>query len=85
MLYSDYKRDRLKEIDGAGSGLDADLLDGKEASEFADKVEGMCVHTNHITADYTLVDTNNAVSAGDVTIDDGVTVTVEDGATWTVV
>ncbi|MBS4785191.1 MAG: hypothetical protein KH009_03665 [Clostridiales bacterium] len=27
--------DKLKTVDGAGSGLDADLLDGKQASEFA--------------------------------------------------
>lgn len=27
--------EKLKEVDGTGSGLDADLLDGKHASEFA--------------------------------------------------
>ena len=30
---------KLKTVDGAGSGLDADLLDGKHASEFALKTE----------------------------------------------
>ena len=31
--------DKLKTVDGAGSGLDADLLDGKHASEFVLKTE----------------------------------------------
>ena len=28
--------DKIKTVDGTGSGLDADLLDGKEASSFAE-------------------------------------------------
>lgn len=38
-----------------------------------------------VTADYTIPTGQNAVTAGPVTVDDGVTVTVSDGSTWTVV
>ena len=38
-----------------------------------------------VTADYTLTTGKNAMSAGDITIATGVTVTVPAGATWTVV
>ena len=31
---------KIKSMDGAGSGLDADLLDGKHGSEYATKVQG---------------------------------------------
>ncbi len=33
--------DKIKTIDGSGSGLDADLLDGKEASAFATAAQGL--------------------------------------------
>jgi hypothetical protein len=38
-----------------------------------------------ITANYTITDGYNAMSAGPITINSGVTVTVGDGETWTVV
>ena len=38
-----------------------------------------------VTTDYTLSGSLNAMSAGPITIDSGVTVTVSSGATWTVV
>jgi hypothetical protein len=38
-----------------------------------------------VTTDYTLTSNKNAMSAGPVTVADGVTVTVPTGATWTVV
>lgn len=38
-----------------------------------------------ITANITIIASNNALSAGPITIADGVTVTIEDGATWTIV
>jgi len=34
MKYSDIVRNKVKEVDGADSGIDADLLDGKEAADF---------------------------------------------------
>lgn len=44
------------------------------------------VETNqNVTANYTLTTGFNAVSAGPVTVANGVVVTVPDGATWTVV
>lgn len=41
----------LKKVDGTGSGLDADLLDGKHASEFALKSETNLQKTDLILAD----------------------------------
>ena len=38
-----------------------------------------------VDADYTITSGKNAVSAGPITIDDGVTVTVPSGSAWTVV
>lgn len=38
-----------------------------------------------ITANYAITTGSNAMSAGPITIADGVTVTVPDGCTWTVV
>jgi hypothetical protein len=38
-----------------------------------------------ISANYTLIATNNAMTAGPVTVASGITVTVSSGATWTVV
>lgn len=46
---------------------------------------GFFVNTQTISADYTLAATNNAMSAGPVTVASGITVTVSSGATWTVV
>ena len=47
--------------------------------------EGMVIHTNTITEDYTLPEGYNAVSAGDVEIEDGVTVEIQDGSSWVIV
>jgi len=38
-----------------------------------------------ITADYTIPATSNAMTAGPVTINSGVTITVPSGSTWTVI
>jgi hypothetical protein len=38
-----------------------------------------------VTTDYTLTTNKNAMSAGPITINDGITVTVPDGSAWTVV
>lgn len=46
---------------------------------------GFFVNTQTISVDYTLAATNNAMSAGPVSVASGITVTVSSGATWTVV
>lgn len=46
---------------------------------------GMWENAITISADYTITTGNNAVSAGPVTIDTGITVTVPSGSSWTVV
>ena len=38
-----------------------------------------------VTADYTITSGKNAMSAGDIIIDDGVTVTIPDGSNWVIV
>jgi hypothetical protein len=45
---------------------------------------GMFENAKTITADYTITDGNNAMSAGPITIADGVNVTIPDGSTWTI-
>jgi len=42
-------------------------------------------NNTNVTSDYTITSGKNAMSAGPITIDSGVTVTVPSGSTWTVV
>jgi len=42
-------------------------------------------HANTITANYTIATGNNAISAGAITIANGITVTVPNGSTWSIV
>lgn len=46
---------------------------------------GLWENAATITANYTITAGNNAMSAGPITVDSGVTVTVPSGSTWTVV
>jgi hypothetical protein len=46
---------------------------------------GFVENSTVISENYTLVDNRNAMTAGDITVADGVTVTVGDGSTWTIV
>ena len=39
----------------------------------------------HVTGDYTITTGKNAMSAGPITVDNGVTVTVPNGSVWSVV
>jgi hypothetical protein len=45
---------------------------------------GMFENAQIITEDYTITTGNNAMSAGPITIADGVLVTIPDGSTWTI-
>jgi hypothetical protein len=47
--------------------------------------EGLWENNATISANYTITSGNNALSAGPITVDSGVTVTVPSGSTWTVV
>ena len=42
-------------------------------------------NTNTISADYTITANHNGMTAGPITINSGVTVTVPAGSTWTIV
>ena len=50
-------------------------------------INGIGFVENSTTLDqsYTLADNRNAMTAGDITVANGVTITVGDGSTWTVV
>ena len=50
-------------------------------------INGIGFVENSITldTDYALADNRNAMTAGPVTVSDGITITVGDGSTWTVV
>ena len=46
---------------------------------------GFVENSNTIDTSYTLADNRNAITAGDITVADGIVITVGDGATWTIV
>ena len=46
---------------------------------------GLWEHANTISANYTIASGNNALSAGPITVDSGVSVTVPSGSNWTIV
>jgi len=46
--------------------------------------EGLYEHAHTITANYSITSGNNALSAGPVTINSGVSVTVPTGSTWVI-
>jgi hypothetical protein len=50
-----------------------------------DSSSGIFVNAQTITANYTIAATNNALSAGPVSVASGITVTVPSGSVWTVV
>ena len=50
-----------------------------------DSGNGLFVHAQTVTTSYTIAATNNAFSAGPVSVASGVTVTISTGAVWTVV
>jgi len=47
--------------------------------------QGLYENVNTISANYTITTGSNAMSAGPITINSGVTVTVPSGSTWTIV
>lgn len=65
----------------------AEIYDGSEWGSVGGGAVGDVFYENSttITSDYTLATGRNAMTAGPITIADGVTVTISDGSTWTVV
>ena len=47
--------------------------------------EGLYEHSNTISANYSITSGNNAITAGPITVNTGVTVTVPSGSTWVIV
>ena len=86
---------------GSGNGLDADLLDGLHASGlvsnnyFQDNSGGGATgggsdkifHNNDqtVTTSYTIPSGQNSMTAGPISINSGVTVTIPSGSEWTIV
>jgi len=46
---------------------------------------GFVENSTTLDENYTLADNRNAMTAGAVTVADGITITIGDGSTWTVV
>ncbi|MDA9097039.1 hypothetical protein N9J50_01760 [Methylophilaceae bacterium] len=46
---------------------------------------GFVENSTTLDQDYTLADDRNAMTAGPVTVTDGITITIGDGSTWSVV
>jgi len=46
---------------------------------------GITVNANTVAENYTIAATNNGMSAGPITVNSGITVTVSSGSTWVVV
>jgi len=95
---------KIKTVDGSGSGLDADTLDSLQVTSlvsnnyFQDNSGGggggatgggsdeiFYENDQTVTTNYTLTTNKNAMSAGPITVNGGVTVTIPSGASWTVV
>lgn len=91
----------VKTVDGSGSGLDADTVDGIHASGlvsnnyFQDNSGGGATgggsdkifHNNDqtVTTSYSIPSGQNSMTAGPISINSGVTVTVPSGSEWTIV
>jgi hypothetical protein len=46
---------------------------------------GIVVNSQTVSADYTIAAGNNGLSAGTVSVNSGITVTIASGSNWTVV
>lgn len=46
---------------------------------------GFYENSNTIDTNYTLATNTNAVTAGPITVNNGITVTISNGSTWTIV
>jgi hypothetical protein len=72
----------------AGKYLTTDGTDPSWATLDTDAnstTKGLYEHSNIISANYSITSGNNAMSAGTMTINSGVTVTVPSGSTWVIV
>jgi len=76
------------QTDNSGKYLTTDGTDASWATLDTDAnttTKGLYEMANTISANYTISSGNNAISAGPITIDSGVSVTVPSGSVWTVV
>ena len=71
------------QTNGAGVSTWADVAAGAPTGGGTDKV--FFENEQTVDTDYTLTSSNNAVSAGPVTVSNGITVTVPAGAAWVIV
>ena len=71
------------QTNGAGVSTWADVAAGAPTGGGTDKV--FFENEQTVDTDYTLTSSNNAVSAGPVTVSNGITVTIPAGAAWVIV
>lgn len=67
------------------SGSDYDWVDAASGATGGGSDEVFYENGQNVTTNYTVTNNKNAMSAGPITINSGVTVTVGSGETWTVV
>lgn len=64
----------------------AEVWNGSQWGSLGGAQQGMFyLNDKTVSSNYTIPSTQNAMSAGPVTIADGVTVTIQDGGAWTIV
>jgi len=76
---------KIKTVDGAGSGLDADTLDGLDSTAFQSADPLIQMNLAVVSTDRTIPANYNAYSAGPLEISEGTTITVEDDANWSII
>ena len=69
----------------AQSGNTGGLTWAVDAGGSSVTTSGLWEHTNAISSNYTIASGNNALTAGPITINSGVSVTVPSGSTWAIV
>jgi hypothetical protein len=62
----------------------ADIIEAGAGTAAGTTTQGMFQHNKRIASDKTITEDYNAISAGPVTVDEGVTVTVPEGSTWVI-
>ena len=72
-------------VDGAIKELEADIISGGTGAVGGGTDRVFFQNDQTITTDYTITTNKNAVTAGPVTINNGVTVTIPSGSYWVIV
>jgi|GEM_PF-3222020 len=74
-----------KRINGKGDAEIVGLAKSSGGAQGGGSDEVFYLNDQTVTSDYTIPDKKNAMSAGNITINDNVTVTIPDGSHWVIV